>query len=409
MFLFRLLSAFLTILLLFGSPALAQQQVGVCHDQTRGQSFALYDNYYMHQVGMPMNGGYAAPDPSGLTFLRIPSANPFQLAFFVDWQGRVIEINPMGAGPIGFCQFASGFQPFGAPQYQVPELGSWGVRTGNGVQPLPQGAVNQDIRYTQPLYTSEQQALACYNSTSGQDAFADCMLDEMLGEKEQNVYECAQENGEVVDIALCSIRANGGANEQVIVANIMECRQSHGDDWSQYPICMMEQEMSEDQARLVGCLKDQAEGGEVTLTGTAVCYGGASLNPELQIAMECAVTTGGNPMAFAGCAGGQLTQRELTKCFTQGVGGNGCFGPNNEIVKALRAVGVDVTDMFGPTNDVVVAWNNAVNDLQNGPGENNEAVKAITTISNDLVNGPGRNNDIVQGIDKVFPGFANLF
>ena len=132
----------------------------------------------------------------------------------------------------------------------------------------------------------------------------------------------------------------------------------------------IEDQMSEDQARLVNCLREQTESGSASLTGTVVCYGSGALelNPELQIAMECAISTGGEPMAFAGCAGGRLTQRELTKCFDEGIGGDGCFGDNNEIVIGLRSVGLELEDVLGPTNSWVRAWNTGVNDIQHGPG-----------------------------------------
>ncbi len=407
----RFFSMIFVIFFAYPQQVSAQQQVGTCYDQIRVQAFALFNNYFMHQIGAPMNNGYAVPDPSGLMFLRVPAANPFFESFFIDWGGNLVQINQMGASVIGYCDFAPGYQPTGAPQHQVPQLADWGVRTQSGVQPVPKTIFESGTRYVEPLLASEQTAEQCLNSSDQEDEFADCMLGEMLGEKEHNVYECSKENDEVVDLALCSIGANGGPNEQEIVANIKKCRESHGDDWDEYPLCMLEDTMSEDQARLVGCLKDQYDDGTITLTGTAVCYGAGSFQPnaELQIAMECAVTTGGNPMAFAGCAGGRLTERELTKCVTHGVGGDGCFGPNNEIVKALRAVGIDVKDMFGATNDVTIAWNNAVNDLQNGLGSGNEAVKAITTISNDIANGPGQNNEIVRAVDVILPGFSSLF
>ncbi|MEH3085466.1 MAG: hypothetical protein PGN26_02760 [Xylophilus ampelinus] len=131
------------------------------------------------------------------------------------------------------------------------------------------------------------------------------------------------------------------------------------------------------------------------------------MNPELTVAVECAMTSGGEPMTFAGCTGGRLTTMELNKCFTIGVGGNGCFGDNNEIVKGLRAVGVDLQRIMGPNGFAVQNWNNAINDIQRGPGPNNEVNKAIRTINNDLKNGMGENNDIRKALKNF--GLGGLF
>lgn len=93
-------------------------------------------------------------------------------------------------------------------------------------------------------------------------------------------------------------------------------------------------------AAAVNCVRQQAQQANALAWSVAGCAAGGALNlnPELTVAMECAMSSGGEPMTFAGCAGGRLTVMELNKCFTIGVGGNGCFADNNEIVKGLRAV-----------------------------------------------------------------------
>ena len=69
--------------------------------------------------------------------------------------------------------------------------------------------------------------------------------------------------------------------------------------------------------------------------GAAMCAGGQQLTAEQQVFAQCAVETGLQPYAFAACATGQLTMNEFQKCFEIGVGGEGCFGNNNEIVKLV--------------------------------------------------------------------------
>ena len=81
----------------------------------------------------------------------------------------------------------------------------------------------------------------------------------------------------------------------------------------------------------------------------------------MAIAAECAVQTGGQPYAFAGCVATQLTIRELTKCFSSNF--KDCFGPNNTIVVGLR---------------------NGFKDITEGPGANNEFVKALDGLNRPL-------------------------
>ncbi|UYO50263.1 hypothetical protein KQX64_06725 [Rhodopseudomonas palustris] len=118
------------------------------------------------------------------------------------------------------------------------------------------------------------------------------------------------------------------------------------------------------------------------------------MNEEWRIAAECAVQTGGNPVAFAGCTATQLTIRELTKCFS----GGSCFGKNNTVVVTLR---------------------NSFHDLTEGPGRNNEIVKVIGMVSevtggdNSVVNNPrqllGGPNSIVNNFGQIWGGNSSVF
>jgi hypothetical protein len=123
----------------------------------------------------------------------------------------------------------------------------------------------------------------------------------------------------------------------------------------------------------------------------AVCAGAnlAGLNAEQQIAVQCVIETQGQPYAAAGCTATRLTQRELIKCLTDGIGGpNGCFGDNN--------------DLFGSNGWTARTFQSVVSDIQNGPGPTNDLVGADgfvvrkkEDIINDIRNGPGPNNDLV--------------
>lgn len=392
------------------SAAQAQQIVGRCASNKYMQSFVMYPDGLMVMEQNPLNRGFAVRDPSGLNFLRLPAANPYINAYFAAWDGRLIEITAnVGVEVIGYCEFASGLVPPAPIQYSPPQMASWGVRIGNTVQPLPKQLANTAQRYVEPMLASPEMAESCFNESSGEEEeFADCMIKGMTGPREQAVYECSKNSEDKVGFAFCSIGALGGDNEKRASSQLEECYAKYQDDLDQYPLCMAQQNANTDTQRLINCVQKQAQNGEISIMGTAVCYGADSLdlNPELQIAVECAATTGGDPMTFAGCAGGRLTERELRKCLTEGIGGDGCFGPNNDIVKALNSVGLDLGTRFGPNNDLVRNWNNAIGDIQNGPGPGNDAVKVITNIANDIANGPGENNDIVKAVDSILSGFS---
>lgn len=410
----RTLSAIVTALTLLicnsGSVrAQAPGIIGQCNDTARGQAFALRADLFMFQIGNPMNSGFAVRDPSGMMFLRMPASNPMYQAFFLGWNGQLIEINPNGAYPIGFCSLAPGVIPPNpnAFAYQPPAMSGGHFVTGAGgtQTPVPAAMAQAGSPFGRPLITSEQKVAQCVSQNSDQNAITNCVVRSMLGTRERRVYDCSRNNTDKTGFAICSVGALGGSNEQQAAQQLGKCYKEYGQDYNKYPLCMAEQNADPNTARLLSCVQKQAESGSVTWTGTAVCYGVGSLqlNPELQIAAECAATSGGQPYVFAGCAGGQLTARELTKCMNQGFGGSGCFGPNNEVVKGLRALGVNINDAFGPENTIVKTWNQGINDLQNGPGPNNDAIKFTQNVANDIAKGPGENNDIKKAVKKVLP------
>jgi hypothetical protein len=110
------------------------------------------------------------------------------------------------------------------------------------------------------------------------------------------------------------------------------CLARAGNDKSQLAGCAAGLLLPPDAARVVGCATT-SQGP----TSFALCSAGPLMNEEWRITAECAVQTGGNPVAFGGCTAGRLTIRELTKCFASGF--KDCYGPNNEIVKAVNGIG----------------------------------------------------------------------
>lgn len=92
-----------------------------------------------------------------------------------------------------------------------------------------------------------------------------------------------------------------------------------------------------DGARLLRCAAQSGGDG----LGTVACMAGDSLTPEQQIALQCALQSP-DPATFAACTGGRLAVREFVKCRDRNFGDDECFGPNNEIRKLLKNVGIDV-------------------------------------------------------------------
>jgi hypothetical protein len=118
---------------------------------------------------------------------------------------------------------------------------------------------------------------------------------------------------------------------------VVECAGGDG-DWKRYAACGIQQKIhlkgTAGQALSCGI----ANGG--FNLGTAVCMANLSnhLTQDQAIVLQCA-SSSPDLTSFAACAGGQMTISFLVACKNHRFGGDdGCFGPNNEIRRALRAV-----------------------------------------------------------------------
>jgi hypothetical protein len=199
----------------------------------------------------------------------------------------------------------------------------------------------------------------------------------------QRVSKCIEGGRDASSvIASCTVGILDDKSRQAIA-----CVAKAGDDREQLASCAAGTILPPEAARLVGCATN-SQGP----TSFALCAAGPSMNEEWRIAAECAVETGGNPVGFVGCTAGQLTIRELTKCFTGEIGKD-CYGPNNTIV-------VWFTDEFS--------------DLTKGPGKNNEIVKALQTVAevtggpNSVLNNPGQltggHNSLINNPGQITGG-----
>ena len=414
----RILLACILVALFCSSPAESQHQppqpyitCSVGNDQ-----IFLFTNLAYNSRSNP---GFrqARRDPSGKMFLQLWSFSPND-SFFISWQGALFQFKRgIGGAHIGNCvnHLPIPVRSYGSGYTRLP-LGEGHVRVGGThmhARKLPE-AYTPGRPFTPPLIASEQEALNCAkrartqkNKGKAKEFFGNCMVDTMLGENERKVLQCERRaKGDNTARALCVVGALGGKKERKAAQIIANCYETHGDDYDEFPLCMAKNSLNEDAANLLSCIEQQAENGDVSFYGTASCYAGKTvqLKPEHQIALECAVSTGGEPYSFATCAGGRLTARELDKCLTVGIGGDkGCFGKNNDIVKALSNIGGELQRV---KNQFAGHWNSAVRDLTEGPGKHNTARKIISNTANDIVKGPGKNNTIRKTLESVVPGFS---
>lgn len=403
---------FMFIAMFCGVFLTATANAMVCVDQRFNQSFQI-DEFtgQSFQIGNPMNQGMSYRDPTGQFYMRLPAANPFMEAYFAAWDGRLILLSMNVPGPlvIGFCQQVSGMPP--PPVFQIPNLPPSPyqvVGAPKGAAPIPSRFAPQQSGYVRPAYASEQAITQCLNSSGGdQDRFVDCAARKMFSTQQIAVYDCVAKSSDDNMRAQCLAGQLLGHNERRVLDQVQGCYQQSGGNWQHMPLCLANQQFDPNTQRTIGCIQQQMQSGSVSAWGTVACVGSNNLNinPEMTIAVQCAATTGGDPLAWAGCTGGQLTERELSKCLTNGVGGpDGCFGPNNTIVQGLNQLGQIMQQQFGPTNDIVRGFNNAVKDVTHGPGPNNDLVRIINNVSRDVTHGPGPSNDIRKFANKVFPG-----
>lgn len=348
----------------------------------------------------------AVRDPSGVTFMRIPTANPNE-QFWVTWDMRVIQYNILGQWRVaGYCDLDPDFIRRARPTVYVGPVtyANIGINFAeNGVAAVatkvPGNLLGQDVEFVAPVIPTQALAERCMSSFSGDRAqFFDCVASETMAEKELASYRCMRESGSRDQLALCLLRENMGQRERAALANAESCYQRYGNNWQQYPLCMASNQFDERTARALHCLQQNSQTGSVSYWGMAVCYAGPQLgfNPEAIVAMECAMASGGDPLTFVGCTGGRLAMTELDRCFTVGVGDDGCFGKNNVFTKTINNIGVEIGRQLGPNNEVVRAWN----DLTRGPGKNHEAIKAVNNFARE--SGSAREN-IKREVKKVLP------
>lgn len=244
------------------------------------------------------------------------------------------------------------------------------------------------------LGKNEQAALSCAESGTS-DSIVACIGNYLLGSNQLGTTEgeylkCAlSSNGDRGKLAGCLGSKSLGKREQ----QILGCATSGGSD-KEILACVGKQYLGENEQRYLEC----ATQNNFDVAATAVCgiSGSLGLNPEAQIAVQCAATSGGEPMTFAGCTAGQLGKRELEKCWEHGIAtDDGCFGPNNTIRQYYNSIDGQMQTILGANSEVYKAYHFMHNNVF-APGPNHAVVHFINNGINDIRNGPGPNNEFVK-------------
>lgn len=386
-----------------------------CYDRRLPPQYQAYEineyNGQSFQVADPFNRGISLRDPTGQYYMRLPAIDPFSEAYFVAWDGQLILLSINHSSPlvIGYCQFISRMPP--PPKVQVPtmQLSEYQViGVPHGTPSIPQRFLPHKIGYFKPAYASEQMITQCLRSSKEDESkFIDCAIKTMFTKQQVSVYKCLSKYEDDTKLAYCLAEKLLGDKERRVLEQVQRCYKEYDSDWQKLPLCMAHDQLDPKAQKSISCLQQQAQSGEVTAWGAVMCIGTSNLNmnPEMTIAVQCATTTGGNPIAWAGCTGGQLTKRELTKCLNDGIGGrDGCFGSNNTIIKGLNQLGKILDQQFGSNDEIVKEFNEALNNITDESGPNNLLVRSINNAVNDITDGPGENNEIRKVANKIFPG-----
>ena len=234
--------------------------------------------------------------------------------------------------------------------------------------------------------------LECAGSAT---AAAECAGRKLLGTQEQKYLNCAVgSQGSAQNLATCLGSSAMGSRERKLLA----CATSAGSN-EEAVACAAGEYMGKNEQMYLNC----AVQNQFQMAGTVACALSQQIdmNAEMQIAVGCAMTSGGEPMVFATCTAGQLSAKELEKCWAHGIATDqGCFGPNNSIRKFYDSINDEMKKILGANSEAYKMYELYHNNVL-APGPNHEVVKALNTALNDIKHGPGPNNDVVKVVNKA--------
>jgi hypothetical protein len=201
--------------------------------------------------------------------------------------------------------------------------------------------------------------------------------------------------GNTTKLALCVAESKGLNDDQ---RRVLNCARNNTSKEAAAGCIASGLIQDKNAAQAVSC----AASSRGSYTEFALCVAAPQMSAEMRIAAECLTSTGGNPVAFAGCAGGRLTLRELEQC----ISGNwrsedGCFGENNEVVKALNEHEKALRQVMRAAG-LETSYDNMIGDLKRGRlGENNEVIKVFNVANAVISNAAGSAEDIANTVGNT--------
>lgn len=347
----------------------------------------------------PSPCGYAdtIPCPPGVGFPLPPfpvalacGAPPFPPCVVPQLCGRPTTFACPGAGPDWSPRTGAGVASFNAwqPTLQIALPGTGQVQRGQNAG---------TIRFAEPIVPDLDALERCRTSASDEDEFMSCMISDAFPSSYKMTRACMEAHSDDAGAAfLCSTGDKDIQQTYERVKQVQECA-SEASSKIEVANCVGDQVLGQNERYYANCLARNSQNASAAL----VCGLAKDLSPEQQIALNCAITTGGEPHAFAACVGGELTQREITKCWDYGIATEqGCFGPNNEIRKYWNTADNTLKHAFGE-NSVAYQAFTIYKDNVAVPGPGHEVVRALNTAINDLKNGPSESNDIYKATQVV--------
>lgn len=284
-----------------------------------------------------------------------------------------------------------GWQPSLQIAVPAPQGGNdgFGIKTVLALPPIPEmGALS-----------------TCRDESNDEDEMYQCIREHALPPAYRTTVQCMENHPKDDGAALvCSTGREDLADAYQKMKKVQKCAKKY-DDNSDIAMCAGEQFLGHNERYYAKCVKDNMS----DYSAAAACGLAKDLTPEQQIALSCAVKTGGNPKAFLICTGGQLLAREIGKCWQNGIATeDGCFGPNNDIRKFADGIDDRMRTALGENSEVYKAYK-LYKDNVLLPGPTHDGVKALNTVLNDIQHGPGENNDIVKAgneLKKLIPSVS---
>lgn len=258
------------------------------------------------------------------------------------------------------------------------------------------------------LTQDKMEVLQCAISSADIASFTSCASPHIgikLSDDQRLLARCASSsNGDMGAFGTCAGSAFLGKTLGPTESAVLSCATNSSGNVESFASCsaplILGTSLSREQKVALECAA-QAQGNPDQF---AACAGAnmfnLQLNPEQQIAVQCVVSTGGQPYAAAGCIGSRLTARELTKCLTDGIGGRGCFGDNNDLVGKNGWLRRNLGDIAGGPNSIFhnpdQIWggdNSFVRNPEQIFGGNNSFVRNPSQLwggNNSIFNNPGQ-------------------